>query len=161
MAGSVRQPAQLLVDGARHQADLRRAGVNYAAAVHADKWIPVLPNTDAALYLAIAHQWFKDGTYDKDYIETHAYGFDKFEDYVMGREDGQPKTPEWAAPISGVPARTIKALAKDWASNRTTVCIGNGGPGIRGPYATEPGSSAAHVARPCRAWASRAVTRRP
>ena len=29
--------------------------VNYANAVHADKWIPVLPNTDAALYLAIAH----------------------------------------------------------------------------------------------------------
>ena len=29
---------------------------NYGAAVHADKWIPVLPNTDAALYLAIAHR---------------------------------------------------------------------------------------------------------
>ncbi len=112
--------------------------VNYAAAVHADKWIPVLPNTDAALYLAIAYQWFKDGTYDKKYLETHAYGVDKFEDYVMGREDGVPKTPEWASPITGVPSRIIKALASDWASKRTTVCIGNGGPGIRGPYATEP-----------------------
>jgi anaerobic selenocysteine-containing dehydrogenase len=113
--------------------------VNYANAVHADKWIPVLPNTDAALYLAIAYQWIKEGTYDKEYIATHAYGFDKFEDYVMGREDGEPKTPEWAWPICGVPSRIIKALARDWASNRTTVCIGNGGPGIRGPYAHEPG----------------------
>ena len=43
--------------------------LNYAAAVHADKWIPVLPNTDAALYLAIAYQWFKDGTYDKEYLD--------------------------------------------------------------------------------------------
>jgi len=111
---------------------------NYANAVHADKWIPVLPNTDAALYLAIAYQWIKDGTYDKEYLETHAYGVDKFEDYVMGREDGEPKTPEWASPITGVPSRIIKALASDWACNRTTICIGNGGPGIRGPYASEP-----------------------
>jgi trimethylamine-N-oxide reductase (cytochrome c) len=28
-------------------------------AVHADKWIPVLPNTDAALQLAIAYTWIK------------------------------------------------------------------------------------------------------
>ncbi|MBN1629363.1 MAG: molybdopterin-dependent oxidoreductase, partial [Thermoleophilia bacterium] len=111
---------------------------NYANAVHADKWIPILPNTDAALYLAIAYWWFKNGTYDKEYLETHAYGVDKFEDYVIGREDGVPKSPEWAAPITGVPARTIKALAEEWASKRTTVAIGNGGPGIRGPYATEP-----------------------
>ena len=112
--------------------------VNYATAVHADKWIPILPNTDAALYLAIAYQWFKDGTYDKEYLATHAYGVDKFEDYVMGREDGVPKTPDWASPITGVPSRTIKALASDWASKRTTICIGNGGPGIRGPYSSEP-----------------------
>ncbi|MBN1631774.1 MAG: molybdopterin-dependent oxidoreductase, partial [Thermoleophilia bacterium] len=111
---------------------------NYANAVHADKWIPVLPNTDAALYLAIAHYWFQNGTYDKEYLETHAYGVDKFEDYVMGREDGVPKSPEWAAPITGVPARTIKALAEEWASKRTTVVIGNGGPAIRGPYSHEP-----------------------
>ena len=98
----------------------------------------MLPNTDAALYLAIAHHWFKKGTYDKEYLDTHAYGVDKFEAYVMGDEDGVPKSPEWAAPITGVPARTIKALADEWASKRTTVVIGNGGPGIRGPYATEP-----------------------
>jgi len=28
--------------------------LNYGAAIHADKWIPILPNTDAALHLAIA-----------------------------------------------------------------------------------------------------------
>jgi molybdopterin guanine dinucleotide-containing S/N-oxide reductase-like protein len=112
---------------------------NYAAAVHADKWIPILPNTDAALYLAVCYQWFNDGTYDKEYLETHAYGVDKFEDYVMGKEDGVPKTPEWAAGITAVPARVIKALAREWATKRTTVVIGNGGPGIRGPYSSEPG----------------------
>ena len=111
---------------------------NYASAVHADKWIPILPNTDAALYLAIAYEWFTNGTYDKEYLDTHAHGVDKFEDYVTGREDGEPKSPEWAAPITAVPARIIRALAVEWASKRTTVVIGNGGPGIRGPYSTEP-----------------------
>ncbi len=112
--------------------------LNYAAAIHADRWIPIFPNTDAALYLAIAYQWFKEGTYDKEYLATHAYGVEKFEAYVMGVEDGVPKSPHWAAPITGVPSRIIKALAREWATKRTTVAIGNGGPGIRGPYASEP-----------------------
>ncbi len=111
---------------------------NYGNAIHADKWIPILPNTDAALYLAIAYRWFTRGTYDKEYLATHAYGVEKFAAYVLGEEDGVPKTPEWAAPITGVPARIIKALADEWASKRTTVVISNGGPGIRGPYSTEP-----------------------
>lgn len=112
--------------------------LNYAAAVHADRWIPVLPNTDAALYLAITYVWFKEGTYDKDYLKTHAVGVEAYEAYVTGEEDGIPKTPEWAAPLCGVSARVIKSLAREWASKRTSVVIGNGGPGIRGPYATEP-----------------------
>jgi trimethylamine-N-oxide reductase (cytochrome c) len=111
---------------------------NYGNAVHADKWIPILPNTDAALYLGIAHRWFTEGTYDKAYLETHAYGVDKFRAYVLGEEDGVAKTPEWAAPITGVPARIIRALADEWAQKRTTIVISNGGPAIRGPYSTEP-----------------------
>jgi anaerobic selenocysteine-containing dehydrogenase len=112
--------------------------LNYGAAVHADKWIPILPNTDAALQLAIAHVWITEGTYDKDYIATHAYGFDKFEEYVLGRADGVPKTPAWAAGKCGVPEWTIKALAREWAKKTTSLVHGNGGPGIRGPYSTEP-----------------------
>ncbi len=88
---------------------------NYGAAVHADKWIPVLPNTDAALQLAIAYVWIKEGTYKKDYVETHVVGFDKFSDYVMGKEDGVPKTPEWASKKCGVPEWTIKAFAREFA----------------------------------------------
>ncbi|MBQ4309885.1 MAG: molybdopterin-dependent oxidoreductase, partial [Lachnospiraceae bacterium] len=76
--------------------------LNYGAAVHADKWIPILPNTDAALQLAIAYIWLTEGTYDKEYIATHAYGFEEFEAYVMGEEDGVPKTPQWASEKCGV-----------------------------------------------------------
>jgi anaerobic selenocysteine-containing dehydrogenase len=113
--------------------------LNYGAAVHADKWIPILPGTDAALRLAIAYLWITEGTYDKEYIATHAHGFDKFEDYVLGKEDGIPKTPAWASKKTNVPEWTIKALARYWASVPTTLPHGNGGPGIRVPYATENG----------------------
>lgn len=112
--------------------------LNYGAAVHADKWIPVLPNTDAALYLAIAYVWMTEGLYDKEYVKTHTTGFEKFQDYVLGKEDGIPKTTKWAAPLTGVPSYTIKALARYWGKHKVSIALGNGGPGIRGPYATEP-----------------------
>jgi anaerobic selenocysteine-containing dehydrogenase len=112
--------------------------LNYGAAIHADKWIPVLPNTDAALQLAIAYQWITQGTYDKEYVATHVVGFDKFSDYVLGKEDGIPKTPNWASPKCGIPSRIIKALAKSWGSKRTVVAHVFGGPYIRGPYSSEP-----------------------
>ena len=112
--------------------------LNYAAAVHADKWIPILPNTDAALQLAIAYMWITEGTYEKEYLETHAHGVERFFDYVLGKDDGIPKTPEWASGKCNVPEWTIKALARDWANKITSILHGNGGSFIRGPYSTEP-----------------------
>jgi trimethylamine-N-oxide reductase (cytochrome c) len=112
--------------------------LNYGAAVHADKWIPVLPNTDAALLLAIAHVWITEGTYDKAYVATHTFGFDRFADYVLGKVDGVAKTARWASPLCGVPSRTIKALARAWASGATSTMHNAGGSYIRGPYAHEP-----------------------
>jgi trimethylamine-N-oxide reductase (cytochrome c) len=111
--------------------------LNYGAAVHADKWIPIKPNTDAALQLAIAYVWITEETYDKKYVATHTFGFEKFEPYVLGKEDGIPKTPEWASEKTGIPAAIIKVLAREWASKRTTIAHGNGGPGMRSAYSTE------------------------
>ena len=90
------------------------------------------------MQLAIAYVWITEDTYDKEYIATHTVGFDKFKDYVLGKEDGIPKTPDWAAEICGVPSRTIKALAREWAAKTTTIVHGVGGSYIRGPYSTEP-----------------------
>ncbi|MFC1902185.1 molybdopterin-dependent oxidoreductase [Chloroflexota bacterium] len=112
--------------------------LNYGAAVHADKWIPILPNTDTALQLAVMYIWITEGTYDKEYVKTHTVGMDKVEDYVLGKDDGVPKTPEWASPKCGVPEWTIKALAREFAAKTTTIAIGFGGSGIRGPFSTEP-----------------------
>ncbi len=112
--------------------------LNYSANVHADKWIPVLPNTDAALQLAVAYTWITEGTYNKEYVATHVIGFDKFEDYVLGKEDGVPKTPRWASAKCGVPPWTIKALAREIAKKTASYShIGAGGGMIRSAYAHE------------------------
>jgi trimethylamine-N-oxide reductase (cytochrome c) len=89
------------------------------------------------MFLAIAYTWLVENTYDKDYVATHVVGFDKFKDYVLGKEDGIPKTPTWAAKKTGVPSRIIKALARVWAAKPTTTVHANGGNLARAPYATE------------------------
>jgi anaerobic selenocysteine-containing dehydrogenase len=112
--------------------------LNYSAAVHADKWIPVLPNTDTALHMAISYTWITEETYDADYVSTHTVGFDAYKSYIVGDEDGIPKTPEWASKRCGVSEWTIKALARAWASKVTSTVHCNGGSYIRGPYSSEP-----------------------
>jgi anaerobic selenocysteine-containing dehydrogenase len=112
--------------------------LNYGAAVHADKWIPVLPNTDAALQLAIAYVWLTEDTYDKEHIERLSVGFERFADYVLGKDDGVAKTPKWASAKCGVPSYTIKALAREFAAKVTSIMHSFGGSMIRGPYSSEP-----------------------
>lgn len=112
--------------------------VNYGCAVHADKWIPIYPNTDTALQLAIMYTWLTEGLWDKKYVETHASDPESFFAYVLGEEDGVAKTPKWAEPLCGVPSRQIKALAHEWHEQRTSIGHGNGGSFIRGPYSHEP-----------------------
>lgn len=113
--------------------------VNYGAAVHADKWIPINPNTDVAMHMAIAYTWIVNGWYDKEYVETHSVGFDWIKYYVLGGEDGVPKTPKWAEKICGVPSRQIKALAKNWYEQATSISHVNGGSLIRSQFSAEPG----------------------
>jgi len=125
-------------------------GLNYAASVHGPnhhaKWIPTLPNTDAALFLALSYVWITEGTYDEDFVRDTNYciGFDKWEAYVLGDEDGIPKTPAWASERTGIPEYTIKALARRWASRITSTAGSNYGSGFRGLFSSEPASMLVH-----------------
>ena len=64
--------------------------------------------------------------YDAKFIETYTTGFDKFLPYLLGKTDNTPKTPEWAAKICGIDAKTIKELAEKMYSNRTMIMAGWG-----------------------------------
>ncbi len=113
---------------------------NYTAVPHCDKWFAPRLGTDTALACGIAHVWLTEGLYDKEYIKTHAFGFDKWQDYILGKTDGKPKTPEWAAEETGIPAREIRALAREWGNKKTMLAaggLGGWGGACRMAYATE------------------------
>ncbi|OGO22150.1 MAG: pyrogallol hydroxytransferase large subunit [Chloroflexi bacterium RBG_16_50_9] len=113
---------------------------NFTAMNFADKWLAPRPGTDAALAAAIAYVWIDENLLDKDYIEKCTTGFDKWRDYILGHDDGSPKTPAWAEEESGIPAREIRALARDWARKKTMLAaggVGGWGGACRAAYATE------------------------
>lgn len=85
------------------------------------EWISIRPNTDVALLLGIAHTLIVEGLYDRDFLVRCTEGFESFRQYVLGAEDGQVKTPQWAAGIAGVDPRTIIELAREMASSRTAL----------------------------------------
>ena len=80
------------------------------------EWVPIRPNTDTALILGMMHALVTQGLEDRGFLATHCTGWDRLRPYVLGESDGTPKTSEWAAAITGVPAETIRALA--WEAAR-------------------------------------------
>ncbi|PAF44804.1 trimethylamine-N-oxide reductase TorA [Helicobacter sp. 11S02596-1] len=90
------------------------------------KWIAPTPNTDVALMLGIAHSMLVSGEYNKDFVDNYTEGFEKFQDYLLGKTDKTPKDAKWASKITGIPAKTIKELAKTFYDNRTMFMSGWG-----------------------------------
>jgi anaerobic dimethyl sulfoxide reductase subunit A len=103
---------------------------NPTAQALADEWIPVRPSTDGALLEAVAHEMITNNLQDQDFLDRCTVGFDadhmppdaktneNYKDYILGAYDGQPKTAEWASPITGVPVDTIKQLALEMATTK-------------------------------------------
>jgi trimethylamine-N-oxide reductase (cytochrome c) len=88
------------------------------------EWIAPRPQTDVALMLGIAHTLVDEKLVDEMFLKTYTTGYDKFLPYLMGETDKTPKTAEWAAAITDVPADTIKDLAHRFAKNRTMLAAG-------------------------------------
>jgi biotin/methionine sulfoxide reductase len=87
------------------------------------EWLPVVPGTDVAVMLALAHALVDERRHDRAFLERYCVGFDRFERYLLGGADGCPKTPEWAERLSGIAAATIRALARRMAARRTLINV--------------------------------------
>ncbi|WP_227319902.1 molybdopterin-dependent oxidoreductase [Acidisoma silvae] len=87
------------------------------------EWINLVPGTDTALMLALVYCLVKDNKHDIGFLERYCVGWEKFEAYVLGVTDGQPKTAAWAEAISGVPAAQIAAIASQLAGKRVLVTV--------------------------------------
>ena len=87
------------------------------------EWIAPVPGTDAALMLALCHALDAEGLADRRFLDRYTVGYPRFADYVRGAADGVPKTPAWAAALTGVAAERIRALARQMAAGRTLVTV--------------------------------------
>lgn len=97
----------------------------------ADQWIPIRPGTDAALISALAYEFITNGWIDQAFLDRYCVGFDEktlpksapaksdYKSYILGAgPDGTAKTPEWAAPITGIPVDVIRSLAREMAMTK-------------------------------------------
>jgi anaerobic dimethyl sulfoxide reductase subunit A len=104
-----------------------------SAAALADEWIPIRPGTDAAMMTAMAYVMLTEGLLDTNFINQYCLGWDaahmppgaesaeNYSDYLLGLRDGVPKSPEWAEPITAVPAATIARIAREYATTKPGV----------------------------------------
>ena len=60
------------------------------------QWVPIRPNTDTALMLAMAHTLLTEELYDSAFISRHCAGFEPFRRYLLGLDDGVAKDAAWA-----------------------------------------------------------------
>lgn len=113
-----------------HWIDIRDAGCRFVSinpqktasdALLGSEWVPIVPNTDVALFLAMAHHVLEQGLEDRAYMERYTVGADRWIAYVQGEEDGVPKTPGWAEAITDIPAEKIRELAELFATSRTEI----------------------------------------
>ncbi|CCM80026.1 MULTISPECIES: molybdopterin-dependent oxidoreductase [Rhizobium] len=85
------------------------------------EWIAIRPNTDVALMLALIHVLLSDNIEDRDFLARYCTGAAQVREYVLGRKDGLPKSPEWASTITGVPASRIRSLAREMSGSKTMI----------------------------------------
>jgi anaerobic dimethyl sulfoxide reductase subunit A len=95
-----------------------------------DQHYPIRPSTDTALLLAMAYVMLSENLHDQAFLDRYTLGFDSahlppdarpcsdFRSYLEGLADGVPKTPRWAAELTGLPAEEIVAFAREYATSK-------------------------------------------
>ncbi len=110
------------------------------AMAFADEWIPIRPGTDAALISGLAYVIITEKLQDQAFLDKYCVGFDEehmpagipagnsYKAYILGEgKDKTPKTPQWAAEITGIPAERIIRLAREIALTKPAyICQGWG-----------------------------------
>jgi anaerobic selenocysteine-containing dehydrogenase len=100
----------------------------------ADRWVPIVPGTDGILALGIANALIREGLYDREFVEQHTFGFDDWTDPRGQRHEGfrDLVLSEYGlltvSTATGVPVKTILEIARDLATLKPAVVIGERGP---------------------------------
>jgi anaerobic selenocysteine-containing dehydrogenase len=85
-------------------------------AAKSDQWLPITPGTDASLAMAIANVIISENLYDASFVSNWTEGFDEYKDLVL-----RDYSPEDAAVITGIPADTIRQIAREFATSQPAI----------------------------------------
>lgn len=113
------------------------------------EWWPIVPATDTAVMLALAHTLVIENLVDERFVERYCDGYAEYRGYLMGEPSEPPagsadpagstgvagptdfaasgdiaRSAEWAAEITGFSANQIKDLARRMAAGRTFLTVG-------------------------------------
>lgn len=83
----------------------------------ADLFLPVRPGRDSALANGILHVMIERGWIDEKFIAEHTHDFDKVRELV------KKYTPAVTEKITGVPAKSILAVAEAWGTAETSMLL--------------------------------------
>lgn len=86
-------------------------------------WLACVPGSDAALMMALVHTLVIEGRHDRAFLDRYTSGWPVFQRYLLGEVDGQPKSADWAAPITGISADEIIALARRLCKKRAVIVV--------------------------------------
>ncbi len=90
-------------------------------APYCDEVILIRPGSDGALALAMMHVLAENGLADEAFLTEYGLGYKEFKETLSSC------TPEWASAITGIPARTITALALSYGkASSPSILLGSG-----------------------------------
>ncbi|MEI7717168.1 MAG: molybdopterin-dependent oxidoreductase [Mycobacterium sp.] len=92
--------------------------VRTPTAERADEWLPIVPGTDAALLLAVAHTLFDEGLVNPGPLESHLDGLDTM------RHVTAAWPPSRVSAVTGIDADRIRQLARELAGTQRSVVYG-------------------------------------
>ncbi|MFN9488573.1 MAG: formate dehydrogenase subunit alpha [Betaproteobacteria bacterium] len=84
---------------------------------HATYSLQFKPDTDVALLNAMMHVIVHEGLVDEDFIKARTIGYEDLKKNVEGY------SPEAMAPVCGIPAETIKAVARLYATSKGSMIL--------------------------------------
>jgi len=102
---AAKRGAQLIVMDPRGQA-LKR---------HATHMLQFKPGADVAMLNGILNAIVTEGLYDRQYVEAQTANFKAFAEHI------KDFTPEEMAPICGIPAQTLRAVARSYARAQSAI----------------------------------------
>jgi formate dehydrogenase major subunit len=94
-------------------ADPRRSDL----ARHAAWYLQFKPDTDVALLNAMMHTIVEEGLVNEDFIKSRTIGYEELRKNVAGY------SPEAMAPVCGIPAETIREVARAYANSKASMIL--------------------------------------